>query len=153
MMMTLALIVGSVALGWWAAGRRKDRCSGYTVRDVLVIDGDTLWTDGRKIRLHGIDAPEKSQPGGLEARDYLKAMVSGQELRIERTDTDLYGRTVARVHDTQGDICKRMVASGFAIASYHDDYRREEARARKLRAGLWARGGISDPAAFRRARA
>jgi micrococcal nuclease len=123
----------------------------YVVRNPLVIDGDTIFSDGRKIRLHGIDAPEMDQAGGAEAKAALQSLLRGRPVRIEPLDTDRYGRTVARLH-TDRDICQAMVRAGFAVASFHHDYRRDEIRARRKRTGLWARGGIDDPAAHRRAR-
>ncbi|MCE6959230.1 thermonuclease family protein [Cereibacter sphaeroides] len=120
-----------------------------TITDPLVIDGDTIWHAGKKYRLHGIDAPELSQPGGEEAKRMLFSLVNGRTLAVKVVDTDAYGRMVARLHCGRQDISAALVASGHALAR-HDLYRNDERRARKCKTGLWSRGGISDPAEWRR---
>ena len=114
-----------------------------------MIDGDTIVSDGARIRLAGIDAPELSQPGGSEARSHLIRLIAGGAVRIEPISTDKYGRLVARVHARCGDLGQLMVRDGYARAAYGQDYVREERLARKRRAGLWAGPGISSPAAHR----
>lgn len=60
----------------------------------VILAGKTV-----KVRLCGIDAPEKSQPLGIEAKVYLEKLVqnAGGKVGIVATDTDVYGRTVAEV--------------------------------------------------------
>ena len=68
-----------------------------------MSDGDTLKVilagKAVKVRLCGIDAPEKLQPLETEAKAYLEKLVqnSGANVGIVATDTDVYGRTVAEV--------------------------------------------------------
>ena len=60
-----------------------------------VIDGDTIkLSDGTRVRLHGIDAPERNQPYGKKATRELDRLV-GPSVYVEATDIDRYGRTVA----------------------------------------------------------
>jgi endonuclease YncB( thermonuclease family) len=64
-----------------------------TGKVVALADGDTLTVldDANvqhKIRLHGIDAPEKGQAFGTKARENLAAKVSGKIVRIEVVDVD-----------------------------------------------------------------
>lgn len=116
-------------------------------RVVGIADGDTLTllsADHRqlKIRLHGIDTPERRQPYGARARQALAAKVFGQQVRVEVRDIDRYGRSVGRVTLGARDINAEMVAEGHAwvYRQYSRDPRllELEAQARRLRRGLWA---------------
>lgn len=117
--------------------------------DPFVIDGDTIVSDQVRIRLHGIDAPERLQVGGAEARTHLIRLIAGGAVRIEPVGTDKFGRTVARVHARCGDLGRLMVRNGYARAAYGEEYREEEREARRDRSGLWAGPGIPSPAAHR----
>lgn len=87
---------------------------------VRIADGDTLTllTDSKtqiKVRLHGIDTPERKQPFGKGAKDALSAMVAGKRVRVEVTDKDRYGRTVGRIiGEGNRDINAELVRQGFA---------------------------------------
>src|SRR5688572_12430183 len=58
-----------------------------------VVDGDTLEVDGTRVRLLGIDAPERGEPGSAEATSALLGIIAGREV----TCTDTGGRTHRRV--------------------------------------------------------
>ena len=83
-------------------------------------DGDTCTTTtGERVRLVCIDTPElrgkKAQPLLAEAaRDYLRALVVGEEVGIRRITKDLYGRTVAELFLGTANVQEEMVASGHA---------------------------------------
>jgi endonuclease YncB( thermonuclease family) len=67
-----------------------------------VADGDTITVmDAHKqqyrVRIAGIDAPEKGQPFGNASRKSLSAMAAGKEVRVEFTKYDRYGRIVGKV--------------------------------------------------------
>jgi micrococcal nuclease len=57
-----------------------------------VIDGNQT-----KIRLWGIDAPERAQPLGKESKAFLEKLTLGKEAIIAEMDRDQYGRIVAEV--------------------------------------------------------
>jgi len=71
----------------------------YTAKVIGISDGDTIKVlKGHtqiKIRLHGIDSPEKGQAFGTKARQFTSEMVFGKTVTVKQTDTDRYGRTVA----------------------------------------------------------
>ena len=118
---------------------------------IYVIDGDTIDHDGLRIRLTGMDAPEMKQSGGPEARQALISLLADAHVSIVPKETDVYGRTVARVFADGADISAEMVARGYAISdTYGNTYPAQEKRARRLRRGLWKNGNISDPAIFRK---
>ena len=91
-----------------------------------IYDGDTFRvSDGNqemKVRLCGIDAPEKDQALGVESRDHLRELIaqgSGRIVLVE-TDTDQYGRAIAEafVPTGKGDeeiyLNAQMVSDGMA---------------------------------------
>ena len=65
-----------------------------------VIDGDTLAIDGTRVRLFGIDAPERGQPCrdggdcGAAATAYLVRLIDGRAVQCTQEDVDQYGRVV-----------------------------------------------------------
>ena len=121
-------------------------------RVVGVSDGDTvtvLTKENRqfKIRLSGIDAPEKKQAFGAHAKETLVHQLSGQNVVVEWTKTDRYGRIVGKVEVAGIDANLEQVREGSAWV--YTQYLRELALAdRKLyleaervakteRRGLW----------------
>ena len=87
---------------------------GYVVA-ARVIDGDTFVTrDGETVRLAGIDAPERGELGYGEAKNLLRAIISGQQLRFEQVKQDKYGRTVACVYTRfgTGSVDNYLLAQG-----------------------------------------
>jgi micrococcal nuclease len=113
-----------------------------------VIDGDTFRLEtGEAVRLIGIDAPELSQPGGEESRDYLAHLIlnKGVTLKTGIEDRDKYNRLLRFVYI--GDVCinEKMIRQGYAEARYlpSNDSLREyyiqlEIEAEIMKAGLWS---------------
>ncbi|MGB3478941.1 MAG: thermonuclease family protein [bacterium] len=75
-----------------------------------VIDGDTFKTNRRKksVRLANVDTPEKGQPGYAGAKDKLKKLIGGKDVRVEPVAKDKYGRTVAKVYSGRESVNKKM---------------------------------------------
>ncbi len=130
---------------------------------VRVVDGDTLRIGERRIRLHGIDAPERAQSCadaggrrwrcGEEARAALERLLGGARPACAERDRDRYGRSVAVCSVGGRDLNRAMVAAGWAVAytRYSRDYAGEEAAARRARRGVW-QGAFERPDAYRAAR-
>ena len=69
---------------------------------VSVADGDTVTVldannQQHKIRLSGIDAPERAQPFGRQAREHLANLIAGEQVTVETSKTDRYGRSIGKV--------------------------------------------------------
>jgi endonuclease YncB( thermonuclease family) len=67
-----------------------------------MLDGDTITVldaakTQHKIRLAGIDAPEKGQPGGFRSKESLSQLVFEHEVRVEGDKKDRYGRLIGKV--------------------------------------------------------
>jgi endonuclease YncB( thermonuclease family) len=88
-------------------------------RVVGVSDGDTITVlDAEKvthkIRLSGIDAPEKAQPFGERAKQQLSDWVYQATVRVIHDKTDRYGRIVGKVTLNGEDVNIQMIHAGLA---------------------------------------
>lgn len=104
-----------------------------------IVDGDTIAIGGTRVRIHGIDAPEKRQAGGREASAGLAKLIADREVWCEQTDTDRRGRAVAICKVGARDLGAAMVSDGLAWAyvRYSHDYLALEREARRDRVGVW----------------
>jgi len=131
---------------------------------VGVSDGDTVTVldasrQPHKIRLLGIDAPEKAQPFGKVAKQILSDRIYEKHVRVQEKSLDRYGRTLGKILLEDADINLEMVKAGLAwhYKHYADDqfpgdaelYAQAEAQARGDRLGLWAYGDPVEPWAWR----
>jgi endonuclease YncB( thermonuclease family) len=105
-----------------------------------VIDGDTFVASGIKIRLWGIDAPERDEPLYQHSRQALVHFLESGSLTCSQVDTDRYGRSVMQCDSDQEDVGALMVRAGFAkdFARYSKGfYAAEEDEARRGHLGIW----------------
>lgn len=132
--------------------------SGTVFADTLVgkvigvSDGDTIDVLDKsktthRIRLSGIDAPEKAQPFGQRSKEHLSDSVFGKQVEVVGNKIDKYGRTVGKIMVNGVDANLEQVRSGFAW--HYKEYAREqsaedrttyaaaEVDARAKRIGLW----------------
>jgi len=137
---------------------------GFEARVVGITDGDTLTViDGsyqqHKIRIAGIDAPEKKQPFGQKSKSNLSDLVFNRSVEIVGDKTDRYGRKVSKVIvmdlSCPDKKCSRHVDVGLqqvreGLAWWYRKYQKEqsiedrfkyeqaEIMARRLKLGIWA---------------
>ena len=80
-----------------------------------VVDGDTIvLMDKTRVRLHGIDTPERDQPYGNQATRALDGLIK-TKVFVEEKDTDRYGRLVGVLYTAEGlNVNLAMVCSGHA---------------------------------------
>ena len=90
-----------------------------------VLDGDTvkLRSDWHiyKIRLAGIDAPEKQQAYGVQSKIYLEHLIADKDVSIKVLSCDQYGRYVGKIYLNGKDINGEMIRSGYAWHYNHFD--------------------------------
>ena len=90
-------------------------------RHHCVVDGDTVWWNGEKIRIADIDAPElhgrcqaERARAGM-ARDRLLQLLAGRRVTITRTGKDRFGRTLARLSVDGRSIGDQLKREGHAV--------------------------------------
>ncbi|WP_274576925.1 thermonuclease family protein [Sulfitobacter sp. PR48] len=125
-----------------------------------VIDGDTVDVGGTRIRIFGIDAPERDQPCttlsgqnwgcGDWVTQQVRDLFEGQAARCTPLDRDRYGRIVARCFVAGEDIGKTLVSAGLAYAyrRYSYDYDLDEKAAFVAERGIHG-FALDSPARYR----
>jgi micrococcal nuclease len=161
----LTLIASPTARRWTGA-RLTDAAGGPTGAEraqvVRVVDGDTVeLSDGRTVRLLGLDTPETHNPGmtgpqplGEVATRRLRALVEGTsvDLEAERTDRDHYGRLLRHLWLGRTLVAELLLREGLGRAyimppdtRHAARLRAAEAEARAAKRGLW---GLPRPTAL-----
>ena len=126
-----------------------------------VSDGDTLWVrplvgagPSHKLRLYGIDAPERCQAWGAQARLALHTLLWSQVVQVQSLGHDSYGRTLARVFFQGVDVGGWLVLNGLAwsyrFQGQPGPYDAQQAQAQQQRNGLFAQPPLFTPYGFRR---
>lgn len=142
-------------------------CHSATIegRVVGVADGDTVTVLDvdkvqHKIRLAGIDAPEKKQDFGERSKQSLSDLVFSKTVTVETGKTDRYGREVGKVLVDGMDANLEQVQRGFAW--HYKAYQREQAandrklydfaesEAKAAKRGLWGEADPMPPWAYRK---
>lgn len=134
-----------------------------------VVDGDTIKINSKKIRLYGIDAPEKKQKCKKTyltisfmsfTKDYMCGEVSTQKLikKINKQklncnilDVDRYKRLIGECFKRNINLNSWMVSNGYAVAyrKYSKKYVSDEINAKKNKLGIW-QGKFEMPWDYRR---
>ena len=126
---------------------------------VSVADGDTITVlDAEKvqhkIRLQGIDAPEKKQAFGTKSKELMTEKVAGHEVVVTWKEKDRYGRILGEVMLGKRHINLEMVQDGMAWHYVQYSKSKEltaaEEAARKAKKGLWADKEPVPPWEFRK---
>lgn len=143
------------------AGQAAGIISGKVVH---IADGDTvtILTSGNqqvKIRLYGIDCPEKRQAYGNRARQTVAAMIAGKDVRVRNMGVDRYGRVLGMITGPGGeDVNRALIRQGMAWvytqyckAQECGTWRTDEAESQAARRGLWADPQPTPPWQWRRA--
>ncbi len=151
------------------------QCKTLHGRVVSVADGDTVTVldesnEQHKIRLAGIDAPEKKQPFGERSKQSMARMVFSKTVNVEWTKLDRYGRIIGKIMVAQEnchtDSCPLVMDAGLAqitsgLAWHYKKYQREqlerdrtiyaqaEIDARSRQVGLWSEANPTAPWDYR----
>lgn len=133
-----------------------------TGRATKIVDGDTfdlLTSDNTtyRIRLHGIDCPERGMDYYKVCKTALGDLCQGQQLKVIVRDKDRYKRTVGDIYTADGKwINLELIAGGFAwhFTRYDNDPRMKvaEEKARGAKLGLWAMKDPTPPWEWRQER-
>jgi len=123
-----------------------------TGRVVRVTDGDTIVVldaskAQHKIRLQGIDAPERRQAFGTKSKEHLSELVAGKTVVVDYNDYDRYQRVLGKVLLSGEDVNLEQVEAGMAwhYKKYQGEqsvsdrvkYTDAEREARRRKLGLW----------------
>lgn len=106
-----------------------------------VIDGDTIVANDEKIRLWGINTPEKNNPYFLAAKLLLESLLSKGDLACKFIEKDRYKRSVMHCLIDGLDVGSMMVQTGMAkdYSTYSGDYyQHEEDLAKSKKRGIWS---------------
>ena len=137
-----ALLTPLLALGASVDGRIVGVSDGDTV--TLLDAQNTQW----KVRLLGIDAPEKKMPFGQVSKQHLANLVYKKQVTVEYSKRDRYGRTLGKI--LVGGIDANLAQIRAGMAWHYKQYQSEqsfedrqlyseaEETARSSRRGLWA---------------
>lgn len=141
-----------------AAQRITGKVVGVSDGDTITIL-DTVKKSTTRIRLYGIDCPEKKQAFGMKAKKYATDIASGKTVEVTILDTDRYGRSVGIVQ-VKGNVAplnELLIRNGYAwlYTRYCKDkvcekWRDLEAAARRGKVGLWSDANPTPPWEFRR---
>ena len=134
-----------------------------------VVDGDTIKINSKKIRLYGIDAPEKNQKckktylaisfmsftkdymcGELSTQKLIKK-INKQKLNCNILDVDRYKRLIGECFKRNINLNSWMVSNGYAVAyrKYSKKYVSDEINAKNNKLGIW-QGKFEMPWNYRR---
>jgi endonuclease YncB( thermonuclease family) len=121
-----------------------ERFSGQVVG---VIDGDTIDVlhnaQSERVRLNGIDCPEKGQAFGKKAKQFTLNLVFGKQVTVKPLRRDRHGRMVADVLLSDGtNVSQQLVKEGLAwwfkkYAPHDETLAQREGEAREHKRGLW----------------
>ncbi len=148
-LLLVCIVLIGIAIGYSGAASAEPELvlPGTVIR---VVDGDTvdvrLSSGPIRVRLYGIDTPERTQPFGAAASAYLTTMIKGQEVQLLPVAQDAYDRIVGVLYLGDANVNAELVRTGHAWAYRQylgvlaDDaaYCRLEGQARDGGFGLWS---------------
>lgn len=131
---------------------------------IVVFDGDTIaWIDEQsndtlRVRLHGVDAPEKAQPFGKEAKTFISDICLGKTVFFDSIDTDIFGRRLGKIITSEGlELNQELLKNGLAwhfkrYSKRNKDsalYANLEKEAKEQKKGLWTQANPVPPWKYR----
>lgn len=126
---------------------------------VSVADGDTftmktITNEKVKVRLYGIDAPERGQDFGTKSRKLLNDLCYGKIVEVVVEDIDQYDRTLGTVYVDGVNVNEEMVRNGLAWYYSHfvDNHRLDslEQVARSEKLNIWSMENPMSPFEYRK---
>ncbi|WP_101690765.1 thermonuclease family protein [Dysgonomonas massiliensis] len=126
---------------------------------VRVSDGDTIvlldsTNTQHRIRLDGIDCPEKGQPFGRKATDFLKELTTGKTIIVEWEKKDRYNRILGVVYADNINVNKELLKNGLAWHYKHFNNDQEladlEQQAKDKKLNIWSEKNPIEPYRWRK---
>ena len=117
--------------------------------EIKIVDGDTIYLNGEKIRFSGIDTPELKQTClyneevvncGITAKKLLINIIGDNEVKCISEGKDRYKRTLAECFVNKLSLSSYLVKKGYAFAyrKYSQKFIKDEDYARINRLGMWS---------------
>ena len=162
----ISIVVLFFSLGLISFSQAQTKSNAYYGTVTRVSDGDTLWlrpeiSSSRglkdapiKLRLKGVDAPERCQPWGQQAQAALSDKTLNRRVRWLADERDDYGRRLGHVWLDGEDVSAWMVSQGHAwsyrFRGAEGPYFEQEIAARQSRRGLFSDANAVRPRQFRK---
>lgn len=146
LVIVVALTIGSAYTGFLV--KKESRVLANVSR---VIDGDTIdLADSVRVRLLGINTPEKNENFYQQAKNYLNQTIGNKEIWLEAFGKDKYGRILGYIYinDTfiNLEIIKNGLASTYLLSpdqKYYLEFKNAEKEAKASSLGIWKSGSIT----------
>jgi micrococcal nuclease len=131
----------------------------FTGEVIRVLDGDTIEVLHEKkperIRLYGIDCPEKGQPFGQKAKQATSSLLFGKQVRIESHGRDKHRRTLGTVFDGALNVNQELIKEGWCwwfrkFVPRDQTLKQLEQEAKEAKKGLWTDPNPVPPWLYRR---
>lgn len=130
----------------------------FTARVIAVMDGDTVMVlrNGQKlkVRLANIDAPEKDQAYGNQARASLLELVGRKQVQVDSQAVDQYGRIVGLISADGRNVNQEQLKRGMAweYSHFHSDKTclALQSAAQRAHRGLWSQANPQAPWQWRK---
>lgn len=156
----LFIVVHTVHLTAWTRSpkstRKPAQVETFYAKVQSCHDGDTcrFQTDRSllKVRLWGIDAPEKKQEFGAEAQKYTLSLLKDQDVRLDCVSQS-FDRKVCKVFINEQMVQRQIVAAGFAwdeVKFSKGEFSSDMKAAQRQKLGLWKNPQARKPSQFRK---
>jgi endonuclease YncB( thermonuclease family) len=131
----------------------------FVAKVIAVMDGDTVLIiraghKPEKVRLLNIDAPEKTQPYGLQSKQSLAELVLKRQVKIAVVAHDQYGRLLGQISLNGRSLNEEQVRRGMAweYSGYHrnQQYLALQHEAQQAKRGLWRQSAPQAPWQYRK---
>jgi micrococcal nuclease len=149
-LLALFLLIPNVFWTW------SGEVVGSTDSDTITVLNSKTLKDV-KIRLYGIDTPERGQAFSKKAKQFTSNLVYGKVVEVGAITVDHYGRTVSLVYVEGKGVCDELIRAGLAWVYYLycnlpicTEWKNLEAEAKEAKRGLWADPHAIPPWEFRR---
>ncbi len=156
-MLYVRLIISGIVLSFSVSMSQSAEYQTWRGIVTRIIDGDTICVKKQgteiRIRLYGIDCPEKGQKYFQQAKAFVEEAVLGKIIKLEELYHDRYKREVCIIFVDGKIINRELVAAGLARVyplfcsdpALCAQWRRDEIRARENALGMWSLDPAPDP--------